>query len=342
MDNTHGVKVKTVVLLVDDQAMVAEGIRRLLAPHTDIEFHACDNPVLAIKLATELQATVILQDLVMPDVDGMTLVRFYRNNPATKDIPVIVLSSKEDPKIKSEAFEMGASDYLVKMPNKIELVARIRAHAKSYIAQRERDEAFHELNQMKKELEEANLQLASSNQALHRLSTIDALTNIANRRCFDTTLEQEWNRCAREKKPISLVLIDIDFFKPYNDHYGHQGGDNTLVQVARTLADCVRRPGDLVARYGGEEFVMVLPDTNASGAASLGDLTRLAVRAENIEHEKSKVDSCVTISLGIATIHPPGNLTPALFIKKADEQLYLSKEGGRNRFTQIDLDLAEA
>ena len=114
----------------------------MLADQDDIVFHYCQNPADAIKTATEIGATILLQDLVMPDVDGMTLVRFYRNNPTTRDTPVIVLSTKEDPKIKSEAFETGASDYLVKLPDKIELIARIRAHSKSYIAQKERDEAF--------------------------------------------------------------------------------------------------------------------------------------------------------------------------------------------------------
>jgi len=140
-----------VVLLVDDQAMVAEGIRRMMADQPDIQFHYCPDPKQAIQQAVNVKATVILQDLVMPDVDGMTLVRFYRNNPATRDIPVIVLSSKDDAKVKSDAFYQGATDYLVKLPEKIELLARIRAHTKSYLAQKERDEAFSTLRKLQQQ-----------------------------------------------------------------------------------------------------------------------------------------------------------------------------------------------
>ena len=224
-----------VVLLVDDQEIIAEGIRQMLVDEEDIEFHYCADPMRAIAMAEEINATVILQDLVMPDVDGLTLVRFYKVNEKTKDIPIIVLSSKEDPVIKSEAFSNGATDYLVKLPDKIELIARIRAHAKGYLTQMERDAAFHALREMQRQLEETNAEL-------QRLSSIDGLTGIPNRRTFDEYAEKELRRAIRNETAFSIILMDIDFFKYYNDNYGHTEGDECLKGVASALAAAAHRP----------------------------------------------------------------------------------------------------
>jgi two-component system chemotaxis family response regulator WspR len=319
-----------VVLLVDDQALVAEGIRRMIADEPDIEFHYCSDPKKAVHEAIACKASVILQDLVMPDVDGMTLVRFYRNNPATQNVPVIVLSSKDDPKIKSEAFGQGATDYLVKLPERIELLARIRAHAKSYVVQKERDEAFKNLSLMQEQLEKMNLELARSNRELQRLSSLDGLTSLANRRQFDETLEQEWQRTSRTDMPLSLIFADIDFFKRYNDHYGHQAGDDCLKQVAQALKSTVHRPADLVCRYGGEEFVMILPDTTAEGALAVAEKMLRSVANLNIEHENSDAAGHVTLSIGVATANPQENTKPQTLIETADQMLYRAKERGRN------------
>lgn len=312
------------VLLVDDQAMVAEGIRRMLVDEEDVVFHYCDNPKDAIKTASDVDATIILQDLVMPDVDGMTLVRFYRNNPDTKNIPIIVLSSKEDPKIKSEAFTNGATDYLVKLPDKIELIARIRAHSKSYLAQIERDAAFYAMREMQKQLEDTNLELK-------RLSSQDGLTGIANRRTYDETLDKSWRHAIREKEIISLIMVDIDFFKPYNDTYGHQGGDDCLRKVAQAIQAAVHRPLDLVARYGGEEFALVLPDTPVEGARAIAEKMMSNVAKLKLKHEGSTVSEFVTISLGVACIIPEANSSAEEFVSNADEALYEAKESGRNK-----------
>lgn len=324
-----------VVLLVDDQAMVAEGIRRMLEHEPGIEFHYCSDPKTAINMAVQIKATTVLQDLVMPDIDGMTLVRFYRANPMTRDIPIIVLSSKDDPKIKSDAFANGATDYLVKLPEPIELIARIRAHSKSYLAQRERDEAYHALREMQEQLREMNAQLAQSNRELHRLSSLDGLTGIANRRQFDEVLEREWQRSVRNDTPLSLILLDIDYFKPFNDRYGHQAGDDCLRMVARTLDRVVQRPTDLVARYGGEEFVVVLPDTNQAGAEAVARELLKEVRNLGIMHEASKVTDHLTLSIGTTTRDSgqPGSATD--LVAAADQALYLAKEHGRNRVETI-------
>lgn len=135
------------VLLVDDQAMIGEAVRRMLAAEADIEFHYCQKPEKALETANTVKPTIILQDLVMPEIDGLTLVKFFRRNPSTRDIPLVVLSTKEDPKIKAEAFSLGANDYLVKLPDKLELVARIRYHSRGFIAKLQRDDAYARLEQ---------------------------------------------------------------------------------------------------------------------------------------------------------------------------------------------------
>ncbi len=319
-----------VVLLVDDQAMVAEGIRRMLADEPDIEFHYCADPKQAVKQAVAVRATIILQDLVMPEVDGMTLVRFYRNNPTTRDIPVIVLSSKDDPVIKSDAFTNGATDYLVKLPEKIELLARIRAHAKSYLAQKERDDAFKAMEKMQGQLSAINNELAHSNRELKRLSSMDGLTGLANRRQFDETLEQEWQRAIRTELPLSLLFVDIDYFKRYNDSYGHQAGDDCLKKVAASLQETVHRPADLVSRYGGEEFVMILPDTTSEGALAVAEKVLVNIAGLNIPHKNSDSADRVTLSIGVATLHPEEGSDCNELIEAADKMLYRAKDNGRN------------
>ncbi len=322
------------VLLVDDQLIVAEAIRRMLASVPAITFHYCSDPKKAVEMAVEIKPTTILQDLVMPDIDGMTLVRFYRNHPALKNTPVIVLSSKEDPKDKSEAFSHGASDYLVKLPDEIELIARIEAHSRSFVAQQQRDAAFLELRELQKELEAKNVEL-------QRLSAIDGLTGIPNRRSFDEYIDKEWRRAVREGTSLALLLIDIDFFKKYNDGYGHQGGDDCLRKVATALADTMRRPSDMVARYGGEEFGVILPNTDLDGAVVIAEELRLSIETCALKHEFSDVTDIVSISLGAAGIPPKCGDDPASLIALADGALYAAKEEGRNRCCRAKRDLNE-
>jgi two-component system chemotaxis family response regulator WspR len=313
------------VLLVDDQAIVAEAIRRMLMDQPDISLFTCADAALAIPTAREVKPTVILQDLVMPGADGFTLVRFFKADPATSPIPIIVLSSKEDPRDKSRAFETGAGDYLVKLPDRIELMARIRAHSRSYLAQTERDEAYRALELLKLELEKKNHELA-------RLSVLDGLTGIANRRRFDEALLQECRRAKREEDTLSLILTDVDFFKKYNDSYGHLAGDECLKQVATAVASAARRPGDLGARYGGEEFALILPSTDSEGAAAVAEKLRLSVLALAIPHQSSTVAATVSLSLGVVTESTDEGLEPKLLIDRADHALYEAKRNGRNAF----------
>ncbi len=316
---------RTRVMLVDDQNIVAEALRRMLADEPDIDYHYCNDPANAMNEAIAFKPTVILQDLVMPDIDGLMLLKFYRSNPEIKTIPVIVLSTKEDPKIKSEAFELGASDYLVKFPDKLEVIARVHAHSRSFMAQKQRDEAYRALSEMQIELEAKNIEL-------ERLSSQDGLTGISNRRIFDEFTQKEWSRAARDNNRLSLVMIDIDHFKTYNDNYGHQGGDDCLRQVAQKLASTVNRPSDLVARYGGEEFVVVMPGTDLEGAKSIAEALCEGVSSLGLAHAHSSTADHVTISLGVASMVPSADGKPEDLIAKADGALYKAKETGRNKF----------
>ena len=315
---------KITVLLIDDQAMIAEAVRRALSSEEDISFHYCQDPTKALKYALEINPTVILQDLVMPEIDGLTMLRHFREDKTCSKTPIIVLSTSEDATTKSDAFKLGANDYLVKLPDKIELIARIRYHSQAYINQLERDEAF-------RALEESREQLARANRSLQKLSSHDSLTGIANRRFFDETLKKEWKSSLRSKTPISLVMLDIDFFKLYNDHYGHQGGDNCLKKVARGLDSALHRETDFLARYGGEEFSAVLPNTDLKGALRVAEEMRLAVKALRIEHAKSKVSDIVSISLGVSSEIPQLGSEPEILIAAADQALYKAKENGRDR-----------
>lgn len=306
-----------VVFMVDDQAIVGESIRRMLAEDSNIEFHFCRDPAAAVAEAQRVRPSIILQDLVMPDVDGLTLLAAYRDNPVTRDIPVIVLSSRDAPEIKREAFTRGANDYLVKLPDPIELIARVKAHSRSYHTQGE--------------LRSLQRQLEASNAVLKQLSTQDALTGIPNRRHFDELLTKEWRRCLRSYKNLGLVLIDVDGFKSFNDHYGHPEGDRCLQQVAQALSKAMLRPGDVVARYGGEEFAVILPETDLEGSMAVAERLRQVVSSLHITHEHSPCADHVTISLGIAACIPSLKANVADLISESDQALYRAKRGGRNR-----------
>ncbi len=175
-------------------------------------------------------------------------------------------------------------------------------------------------------------QLQAANRELQRLATIDGLTQVANRRQFDEIFSREWRRLARERSPLSLILCDIDFFKFYNDTYGHQAGDLCLQHVARSLALAVRRSADLVARYGGEEFAVILPNTSAEGALQVAHAILLAVRQLKMTHRKSPISQYVSVSLGVASTIPSSTLPCAALIATADKALYRAKQEGRDRY----------
>ena len=173
--------------------------------------------------------------------------------------------------------------------------------------------------------------LKEANERLERLSASDGLTGVANRRCFDQTIQREWMRLQRTKDFLSLIMCDVDFFKLFNDTYGHQDGDDCLKSVAKTLQETTRRGGDCVARYGGEEFAVIMPETDEKSAVHVAEKIRQAVEKMAIAHSKSSIALCVTLSLGVTTVVPDDQGTPELLIKCVDKALYLAKSSGRNR-----------
>jgi len=315
---------RLVVLLVDDQLMVQKKVKLAIAPETDIDLHYCSKAEEALAMAHACHPTVILQDLIMPDADGLDLVRQYRSSPALANVPVIVLSNVDEPPVKKEAFLAGANDYVVKSYDTIELVARIRYHSRSYINLLQRDAAYAALHDSRQQLE-------ASNAELRRLTHTDGLTGIANRRYFDDFMKTEWLRAQRDKTPLSLLMIDVDCFKLYNDTYGHVAGDQVLRQVAATIAASLRRPADLAARYGGEEFAVVLPNTDKAGAGQTAEKICMAVAGLGIAHKTSLAVEHVSISVGVATVYAGAENNAVDFIARVDDSLYHAKKNGRNR-----------
>lgn len=180
-------------------------------------------------------------------------------------------------------------------------------------------------------------ELEIANHQLERLVTLDALTQIANRRRFDEYLQKEWLRLVREQNPLSLIFCDVDYFKLYNDTYGHPAGDSCLIKIAQRISSAVKRPADLVARYGGEEFVIILPNTDNEGAVKVVEDIQKEMRELELPHICSLVKKYVTLSFGIATILPSHESSPEALIQAADSQLYQAKDKGRNGYQSIEL-----
>ncbi len=311
------------VLLVDDQLIIIEAIRRMLASEPDIDFHYLTDASSAVAAARMFRPTVILQDLVVPGTDGFEVIRDYRKDTVLRDVPVIVLSAKEEPKLKAHSFAVGANDYVVKLPDRLELLARLRYHSAAYVSRIERDEAFRRLRESQEELARANIEL-------HKLAALDGLTGIANRRRFDEVLQGEWQRARRNGQPLSLLMCDVDFFKTYNDSLGHQAGDLCLKKVAAVLTEQLKRPADLAARYGGEEFAIILPDTDIDGAVTLAESCRAHLERLALSHPDPH-RRIVTMSIGVSSVVPAFETRAEDLVAEADKVLYAAKERGRNR-----------
>jgi diguanylate cyclase (GGDEF)-like protein len=295
------------VLVVDDAALNVRILCEGLSEEYDISIATNGEDALAIIQATP--PDIILLDIMMPGIDGYEVCTRLKADDETRNIPIVFLTAMLHDEDETRSFEVGAADYIRK-PVKIPVIkARIRTH----------------------------LELKRHRDMLENLSTLDGLTGIPNRRRFDEALQRECRRARRLHSAFSLVMLDIDNFKAYNDNYGHIAGDEALKLVARTLAEIVQRPTDVVARYGGEEFVVILPDTDLAGAEFMADRFRQGIMALKIPHEYSPTASVITISLGISSVHFPSEVTSMELVESADRMLYEAKAVGRNTCKSEDL-----
>jgi len=301
------------ILIVDDDAPLA-AFYTLILEKAGMVATTVTNPLQVMECLVNFKPELILMDVYMPSCNGMELAATIRQQNVYAGIPIVFLSTESNFDKQLVAMNLGGDDFLTKPIQPRHLVSAVTA----------RVERAHQLNKLYHQLEAAN-------QELQYLAGSDGLTQIANRRRFDTCLDQEWRRMAREQAPLSLILCDVDFFKSYNDTYGHQAGDDCLRQVARAITGSVRRPADLVARYGGEEFAVILPNTNAEGAIHIAEKVRSEVKALEIANANSQINNCLTLSLGVASTLPCYESSPVILISEADKALYQAKAQGRDR-----------
>ena len=282
-----------------------------------------------LELYASQKPDLILLDIILPDIDGFQVaerIRARERNGAWT--PIIYLTARNADEDVERGIAAGGDDYLTKPVSEVVFAAKLRA--------------MQRILRMRESLLTLARKLDAANRELRKLSVIDGLTGIANRRHFDETFAREWRRGVRMKRPLALVLCDIDFFKQYNDMYGHQAGDECLRAVARCLEASVRRPGDSVTRFGGEEFAVILPETDSNGAAAMAEKMRAAVEARGLQHAGSEAARVVTISAGVASMSPHAGEHATDLVQWSDAALYEAKRQGRNRVINYVLPSAAA
>ncbi len=289
------------VLIVEDVRLNAQILVNVLQDEYDVA--VAYNGIEALEMVKEQMPDLILLDIIMPEMDGYAVCEQLQNDVKTRDIPILFLTALEGDQNEAYGLELGAMDYIRKPFNVPIVRAKIRNH----------------------------LELKRYKDLLKRDSRIDGLTRVPNRRRFDEAYVEERLRAKRAKTPLSVLMIDLDLFKRYNDTYGHLQGDDVLKLVAKTLYRNLQRPGDLLARWGGEEFVALLPDTDQAGAKNVAEKLRAAVAQLAIEHEASTVAPVVTISVGVATSLVAKPKTYDKLLHWADEAVYRAKHLGRNQ-----------
>lgn len=304
-------------LIIDDTltslTLVSHQLRRM-----GVETFVAQDGATGIDLFKRHRPDIILLDVAMPGMDGYEVAKRIRQLERDGEwTPIILLLARTSDEDLERGIAVGGDDYLVKPISEVVLTAKVRA--------------MQRIAQMRYSLLVLTRRLDETNRELTRLSAVDGLTGIANRRQFDEFLAREWARGARHETEISVLMCDVDFFKQYNDLYGHQAGDQCLRSVAQAIAARVKRPTDLVARYGGEEFAVILPDTNLDGALQLAEAMRSEVERLHLTHADG-MGGVVTLSLG-AACRVPGRDGPgsAALVKAADDALYRAKAAGRNR-----------
>ncbi len=288
------------ILVIDDTPTNIQVLAEILGQDYEI-FFALSGPE-GLDMAEAQLPDLILLDIMMPEMDGFEVCRKLKENPVTRSIPVIFTTALNMEEDEAKGLEIGAVDYITKPLRPSVVRARIKNH----------------------------IELKRYRDYLENISMKDGLTGIANRRRLDEYLNQEWKRAQRQKQTISMLMLDIDHFKLYNDNYGHSQGDECLKQIASILEKSLSRPGDLAARFGGEEFACVLPETDLKGAKQIAARIHEQLQTEAIVHEYSPIASRITLSIGIATATPELDASLDEFVRKSDEMLYEAKRSGRN------------
>jgi diguanylate cyclase (GGDEF)-like protein len=290
------------ILIVDDLTTNIQLLVHILGGEYRVKFASSGSTALELANGDE-KPDLILLDVMMPDMDGYEVCRRLHESPETCDIPVIFVTAKHEACEQVQGFASGGVDFITKPFDLTIVRARVQAH----------------------------LMLKQQIKRMEEIASLDGLTRIPNRRQLDKTLESEWRRATRSQTSLSLLMIDVDHFKKFNDHYGHSAGDKCLQAVALALQSTVCRPGDFVARYGGEEFTVILQETEEAGALYIAEQLRSAVAALNITHAGSDTCHHVTISIGSATTLPTADRECFTLIEAADQALYQAKRAGRNR-----------
>ena len=319
------------ILIVDDDQMNREILYRHLKNLGYTNITLAESGLTALKIVASQSIDLILLDMMMPVMNGLEMLTHLKRNDQWLGIPVIIISALDDKAMIMDCIEKGAEDYLSKPYDRVLLKARVSAcldkkilHDRAILNKQKLEIAYEELAASYHELEVVKNELEA-------LSHCDGLTGIANRRHFDMVLEREWSAAKREKKCLSLILFDIDYFKKYNDTYGHLAGDACLYQVAIAASQALKRPRDTLARYGGEEFAVILPDTDTLGASFCAEQLRHTIENLKIGHSSSKTNPYITVSIGISTLIPHMQIsTSHQLIKEADLALYQAKREGRN------------
>ncbi|MGF1479694.1 MAG: diguanylate cyclase domain-containing protein [Cyanophyceae cyanobacterium] len=309
------------VLIVDDQ----KTLRRLLRRSMEKEGYRvaeADNGEACLTLVQEELPDIILLDALMPVMDGFTCCHQLQTRFGDRCPPVLMITALNDRESVDRAFKIGAADFVTKPIHWAVLVQRVRRLLQT--------------NWAMAKLKSLTVQLEAANQQLKQFAFIDGLTQVGNRRYFDDCLLREWKRLAREQSPLSLILWDVDYFKVYNDTYGHPAGDECLKVVASVIDTTMRRPADEAARFGGEEFAAILPNTPVEGARHVAELVQERLRTTALPHAGSPVGEFVTLSAGVAGFVPLPDQSPEILIAAADQALYQAKHKGRNRvFCQL-------
>ncbi len=307
MDKAKG---RQVILIVDDVPANIKILGENLKSLYKVRFAVDGKGALKIAVS-ENPPDLILLDIMMPDMDGYEVCRRLKENEKTAKIPVIFITARDREEDETRGLDAGAVDY-IKKPFSLPIVgARVRTH----------------------------LELKRHRDLLEKLAGMDGLTGIPNRRRFDEVYKREWHRAVRKGSPLALVIADMDYFKAYNDNYGHFRGDDCLRLIAGALFSTPRRPGDFTARYGGEEFVSILPETDMEGALSVCAAMGETVTNLSVPHGFSEAADHVTVSLGAACVVPTETHTPEALFEAADACLYRAKKMGRNRSVVRDMNL---